>query len=466
MKIMSLGSFFNKFFNKLFYKSGILLTVLFLCFTMDTRANAQQEIIWETNFERAITQAKTLNRPLFLHFYGDNCPPCKLMETNVFRDGQVISQMNQSFVSLKIKVSEQTQLAKKYSIQVIPTDIVLTQDGRLIHRRQGGIATERFLEYLRFLLSNVNQNVNQEVAQQASTPIQPVPEPTNSSPISPLQFQTSLSQTVPPRQPAGTPTNIVSIQKVEQPKIEAAQAEQLSKMEQPLRDPFTRQPVIPSVPSVSPALPVPSPQPQVAVNQTSPESVNPVRVTEKRMPQEEKAVSQETVFQDKTVLPKTVDTVSVSQIHKEPITVPAISPMGLQSNFDETTTTMVEVPLGLEGYCPVLLSTEERWIPGNPAYYTMYRGHVFRFSSEEAMTEFMKTPALYAPVAMGEDIVLMVDRNKKIYGNRKFGAWFQGRVFLFCSQDSLDSFAARPEYYAEIALKYETALKGNSGRFF
>ncbi|MDR1141521.1 MAG: hypothetical protein LBL62_07500, partial [Planctomycetaceae bacterium] len=59
-----------------------------------------------------------------------------------------------------------------------------------------------------------------------------------------------------------------------------------------------------------------------------------------------------------------------------------------------------------------------------------------------------------------------VDRNKKVYGNRKFGAWFQGRVFLFCSQDSLDSFAARPEYYAEIALKYETALKGNSGRFF
>jgi YHS domain-containing protein/thioredoxin-related protein len=460
--------------ESLFYKIGILQTVLFLCFTMDTRANAQQEIIWETNFERAITQANTLNRPLFLHFYGDNCPPCKLMETNVFKNGQVINQMNQSFVPLKIKVSEQTQLAKKYSIQVIPTDIVLTQDGRLIHRRQGGIATERFLEYLHFLLSHVNRKANQEMVQQVSTPIQSVPEPINStsSPISPLQFQSLSSQTAVPVQPTGTPTNtITSIQKAEQPKTEISQTEQLPKMEQPLRDPFTRQPV--TSPVSSPVSSVPSPPVasnqmsnqtlNQTLNQTQPEPVNPVRVTEKKIPQEEK-----TVFQEKTVLPKTVDMVSIPQTPKEPTTVPAVSPMGFQNNPDETitATTMVEVPLGLEGYCPVLLSTEERWIPGNPAYYTMYRGHVFRFSSEEAMTEFMKTPANYAPVAMGEDIVLMVDRNKKVYGNRKFGAWFQGRVFLFSTQDSLDSFASRPEYYAEIALKYETALKGISGRFF
>ncbi|MDR2755224.1 MAG: thioredoxin family protein [Planctomycetaceae bacterium] len=431
-------------FSCLFYKIEILLIVLFFCFAVDTKADAQQEIIWETNFERAITRAKTLNRPLFLHFYGDNCPPCKSMEGNVFRDEQVIAQMNRSFVPVKIKVSEQTQLAKKFSVQVIPTDLVLTGESRLIHRRQGGITTERFLEYLHFLLSNINQPAYQEIAQQTSTPIQTVPEPVNSSPVPspapPVQVQALSHQTAPLYQHAEINN------KIEQLKIETTQTE-LQKTEQPLRDPFTRQPVV-----------QPSP---VQVSQTSAEPINPIRVTEKR-----------TLPEEKFILPKTVDTVFVPQIHKEPVIVPTISPMGLQSNSgvqnnsDEITTTMVEVPLGLEGYCPVLLSTEERWIPGNPAYYTMYRGHVFRFSSEEAMVEFMKTPALYAPVAMGEDIVLMVDRNKKVYGNRKYGAWFQGRVFLFSSQESLDSFASRPEYYAEIAIKYETALKGNSGRFF
>jgi YHS domain-containing protein/thioredoxin-related protein len=440
-------------FDCLFYKVGILPTVLFLCLMINTKAIAQQEIIWETNLEQAFAQAKLSNRPLFLHFYGDDCPPCKLMESSVFNDRQVVSQMNRFFVPVKIKVSEQTQAAKKYSVQVIPTDLVLTRDGRLIHRRQGGITTERFLEYFHFLLSNINQPVsqplNRETVQQVSTPVQTVPEPKNSAPISPLQFQSPPAQIPVSPQPAESANY-----QTEQPKIEITQNEP-PKIEQVLRDPFTRQPVI----SPPPPAPINPPPPSAPINPTPvnpppPEQINPVRITEKRTPHEEK-----------TALFKTVDTIFTPQIHKEPATVPAVSSAGVQSN-DEMTTTMVEVPLGLEGYCPVLLSTEERWVPGNPAYYTMYRGHVFRFSSEEAMTEFMKTPALYAPVAMGEDIVLMVDRNKKIYGNRKYGAWFQGRVFLFCNQESLDSFAARPEYYAEIALKYEVALKGNSGRFF
>jgi YHS domain-containing protein len=119
----------------------------------------------------------------------------------------------------------------------------------------------------------------------------------------------------------------------------------------------------------------------------------------------------------------------------------------------------VEVPLALEGFCPVTLCTEERWVAGNPAYCTMYQGHIFRFASIETLTTFTRNPANYIPVAMGEDIVLMVDRNKRVNGNRKFGAWFQGRVFLFASQETLNVFAERPDYYTEIALKYEVARR-------
>jgi YHS domain-containing protein len=119
----------------------------------------------------------------------------------------------------------------------------------------------------------------------------------------------------------------------------------------------------------------------------------------------------------------------------------------------------VEVPLALEGFCPVTLSAEERWTSGNPAYCTMYKGHIFRFASWEALVAFAQNPANYIPVAMGEDIVLMVDRNKRVNGNREFGAWFKGRIFLFSSKATFDAFEARPEYYMEIALKYEMARK-------
>ena len=135
------------------------------------------------------------------------------------------------------------------------------------------------------------------------------------------------------------------------------------------------------------------------------------------------------------------------------------SPQEVATFVEGSTGQTVEIPLALDGFCPVTLGIQERWQPGNPLYYAMFRGQIFRCVSEESLEAFSKDPAKYAPVAMGEDIVQMVNRQRKIVGQRKFGAWFQDRVYLFSSQESLDAFAAKPEYYAEIAIKYETALR-------
>ena len=89
----------------------------------------------------------------------------------------------------------------------------------------------------------------------------------------------------------------------------------------------------------------------------------------------------------------------------------------------------------------------------------MYQGHIFRFSSAESLTAFAKNPAQFTPVAMGEDIVLKIDRNRRVNGDRNHGAWFQGRIFLFSSYETYKAFEARPDYYAEIALKYEIARR-------
>jgi len=423
----------RKPFASLFYEFGFLSAVLFACLTVSIfhlSTTEAQEIAWEADFDRAVVQAKTSNRLLFIHFYGDDCPPCKLMENHVFTNAQVIGQINRDFVALKVKVSDQPNLAKKYSVKAIPTDLILSADGQLVHRRQGGITTDRFVEYLRFLLNSVQNGVQNTATKQIPMPSLNQSLPELAAPQTAVQVP-SQNQ-IPVLYPA-----------VVQPPVASAAAE-------PLRDPFTKQPVI---------------APLVPTNLTPPERINPIRVVENRS--EEKTMAPEPVAPVVPIVsPLTFrETVSASPIFPTASSVTPVFPVGPPSNSDEIATTMVEVPLGLEGYCPVVLSTEERWIPGNPAYYTMFRGHVFRFSSEETMTEFMKSPEKYAPVAMGEDIVQMVDRNKKIYGNRKFGAWFQGRVFLFCNQESLDAFAARPEYYAEIALKYETAFKGIPGRF-
>jgi YHS domain-containing protein/thioredoxin-related protein len=436
---------------------NLLAAIVFgYCVVCSCVALAEPVISWETDFDQATSRAKMTNRLLFIHFYGENCPLCKLMETSVFTNPSIIAQMNRDFVPLKVNIEDQPLLAKRFAIKVIPTDIVLQSDGQQIHRRQGGIHTEKFGEYLVYLLNSVQKEAARQIQNPAHALNQPLP---NQLP-SPTVTATAPQALLPIQPPQATEDKVV-----------------------PLRDPFTRQPVIPSpvapavIPAASTVIPAAS-----AVIPAAP-TVIPADPTAQQSPQTQTPSPfhepLNTVNNPFPNNPNTLVHPETRQVSTHPIAPPSISyltikestvlpspPLEASGSSDKTsTTTMVEVPLVLEGYCPVILSTEERWIPGNPAYYTMYRGHVFRFSSEEAMTDFLQEPAKYSPVAMGEDIVQMVERNKKVYGNRKFGAWFQGRVYLFCSQESLDIFAARPEYYSEIALKYETAFKGILGRF-
>ena len=117
-----------------------------------------------------------------------------------------------------------------------------------------------------------------------------------------------------------------------------------------------------------------------------------------------------------------------------------------------------ESPYILDGFCPVELQDNERWTIGKSEFSLRYRDRFFLFSSTEAMKTFSKNPSLYTPVAMGEDVVQMIQGGQRIKGKRHYGAWYQGRIYLFATQDNYNAFAERPSYYADFAVKLESAL--------
>ena len=350
---------------------------------------AQEGITWEKDINTALAKARDADRLVFIHFYGPNCPPCQLMDAEVFPNRQVIADMNRFFVPVKVDSSLNPQLVKQFDVKAIPTDIVLKSDGNFVHRRQGGISAERFDVYLNYIYDEARPK---NVALQAATAPVAQPEPPQAM--------------IPVAPPATNPTVYV-------PPV----------LQQPHGGPPTANPW--DVAAVSP----PAVDPRTLV---APPASPPIPIAERPNPVRPDAVRPDT------------PSVAVSEV------TPFI---------DGTTGLTVEIPLALDGFCPVTLGSQERWQSGNPIFYAMYRGQIFRCVNEEALEAFSKDPAKYAPVAMGEDIVQMVNRNKKIAGQRKFGAWFQDRVYLFSSQESLDAFAAKPEFFAEIALKYETALR-------
>ncbi|MDR0328204.1 MAG: DUF255 domain-containing protein [Planctomycetaceae bacterium] len=360
---------------------------------------------WESDLDAAMNRAEREQRPLFLHFVANDSQPAQQMAVEVFTQPNIVARLNANFVMVRINTSEAPALVQKFAVTSIPSDIILKPNGQLIYRRTGSIPAERFSNYLDFLQQTIQP-------ERGSVPPPPAVPPIAAGFAAPRNLSA-------PQQEVDSISGVVN-------------------------DPFSQQPsVYQQSPNGQPLGMVAGTMPPPSMN------IHPMRVegkitAEPRTHSEYRTPSPQ-VPTGGFALPAAA--AAFSSITAAMAELPAPEKM------------TVEVPLALEGFCPVTLSTEERWVSGNPAYCTMYQGHIFRFATPEAVAAFARNPANYVPIALGEDIVQMVDRNKRVNGNRNFGVCYHGRVFLFSSQESLSAFSERPDFYAEIALKYETARK-------
>ena len=392
-----------------------------------------QTVRWETDLNIAMIRAEREQRPLFLHFVGNDSPSAQQMVNEVFVQPNIAAHLNANFVMVKINAVENPALAQRFSVTAIPTDLVMKPNGQIIHQRVGVITADRFSKYLTYLqqekIPSEREQSSPPPAVAGSSPVVSLPGPFQQAP--PSAVATALPPgTMPPQQ--GT---LVSARE--------PFAQQTPGMQHP---PFAQNPS-------STMQPPPFAQQSPAVAgaagaMSSSSATNPLRATE----------TMARPALDQNNASGTPDFLRTSGNMTAPPTA-SVQPM---SDVPAPSKMMVEVPLALEGFCPVTLCTDERWVSGNPVYCTMYQGHIFRFSSMEALATFSRNPANFTPVAMGEDIVLRVDRNRRVNGDRRFGAWYNGRVFLFSSQETFNAFETRPGYYSEIALKYEIARREQS----
>lgn len=115
-------------------------------------------------------------------------------------------------------------------------------------------------------------------------------------------------------------------------------------------------------------------------------------------------------------------------------------------------------PLGLNGYCAVslsddLLASRRRWVLGQKAHGVIHRGRTYLFANAEKAARFFQDPDRYAPVLSGRDVVLAVDEGRYAEGLREHGAYFDDRIYLFASEETLQRFENHPNRYAEAALQ-------------
>jgi YHS domain-containing protein len=116
----------------------------------------------------------------------------------------------------------------------------------------------------------------------------------------------------------------------------------------------------------------------------------------------------------------------------------------------------------MDGYCPVQLQENNRWVPGKADFQAAYQGQVFHCSSETARKRFEAAPEKYAPVHRGNDVVLAVEENRTVPGSVNHSVVWHGRLYLFSSSASLATFREDPARYAADAGKTPLQIPADS----
>ena len=101
----------------------------------------------------------------------------------------------------------------------------------------------------------------------------------------------------------------------------------------------------------------------------------------------------------------------------------------------------------LDGYCPVTLWKNRKWVKGSSELAREFRGQVYHFSTAEAMDEFQQDPRRYTPRFLGCDAVTVWESDRAVRGSTRFAAFYDDELYLFSNADNRDTFKQTPDRY-------------------
>lgn len=103
---------------------------------------------------------------------------------------------------------------------------------------------------------------------------------------------------------------------------------------------------------------------------------------------------------------------------------------------------------GLKGFCPVALREDRDLVDAHSQYRAVYNSKTYYLSSSEAAAAFRESPSRYAPASRGSDVIHQAITGEELEGSLDYAVWYKGRLYLFSSAETMDSFVAAPSSHA------------------
>lgn len=123
------------------------------------------------SWEEILSLAKEEGKPIFIDYYATWCAPCKKMDQEVYTSALVQAVMKEQFIAVKVQTdssskdnaitkdfyAEAARLVRMHHIRAYPTLVVVSAEGKLLHRFSGYLSPAAFVNFLASSLSSDRQ---------------------------------------------------------------------------------------------------------------------------------------------------------------------------------------------------------------------------------------------------------------------------------------------------------------------
>lgn len=406
---------------------------------------AEREIQWTNDYEAAVQRCATNNSILMLHFYTDNCPPCKLLEKKTFHDPSLVAAMNEHIVAVKINADHRRDLVTKYNVTRWPTDVYFFPNGEEMYR---GVSDQDPTVYTQKIKRLALRNRDWTVERLASAKaLQQRQDHTLATHPQPIQSERPVY--------AGTAGHPVKSQAAVWTNRQDAATAPSANVGAPQR--VINNPYIAKQEVAVPAAPIISPNPQSNAIPVLPRAENHATA----QPSLPALPSTQLVHAHPASAPRNNSQVQAYAPHfQEPAPNLPESPEPQQPETSAPLEQKVFADtVGLSGYCPVTLiesltksNGADGWVRGSPAYAVRHRGRVYHCVSEQARQTLLGNPDRYTPCLSGFDLVHFCKTGRLIDGKCEFGQIQSqtDRIFLFDNAANRDEFRRDSEKYSRL----------------
>lgn len=397
-------------------------------------AFAQEQIVWQTDIAKAVKQAKAEKKMVLVHFYGDACAPCRVVEQKVFPEPQVVQAVMRNYVPVKINVDKEEKVAARYAIRGIPTDVFLV--GGTGQEAYRAVTKESATEYATMLDQYAVQTGVGAARQEALRDRESRYDSQRAAPSPEAQRQ------------------YVTNQFAVQTRNVNNRYSQLDKSQTP--------PPVEGIPQSDGATAYGGP---AAGSQSSQPPAGPYG----------------SQAQEQASQPVTVEGYVPQGSQRGPSSQPAMQRANFQDPGDITARQPIHnqyvpvkeaPPVGMGGYCPVSISPpgpgkEGVWKKGDPRFGAVHRQRTYLFASAAEQAKFLADPDAYSPVLSGADPVIFAEQGQLVDGKRNIGmsiAVGSGRneIYLFATEENLERFKNNVQEYTTHAR--QAVMKGETER--